>query len=447
MVTSLSINDFNYELPDSSVAKYPLPERDQSKLLVWKNGEISDHFFFNLPGLLPKGSMLIFNNTRVIHARLHFAKPTGAKIEIFCLEPTFPNDYVLSFAQTTSCRWKCMVGNRKRWKGEGLRMEVAMGTEERGGEGETGVLRDGETGRLRDGETERRKDGNSACRDVACNVSTNIVLKAEMAGELEGGFEINFSWDNPRFTFSEILEAAGNMPIPPYLHRESEEIDLTVYQTVYSKIKGSVAAPTAGLHFTDRVFKELTSRDIACEELTLHVGAGTFQPVKSETAGDHRMHTEHFYVNKEMIERMIAHHEKVIAVGTTSVRTLESLYWIGRKIALNPQIAPDQLWVTQWEPYQDEVHNIGAKMALSAISTWLTGRNLTSLETATQIMILPGYKFRIIDGLITNFHQPKSTLLLLISAILGEEWKRIYTHALANGYRFLSYGDANLYWV
>jgi S-adenosylmethionine:tRNA ribosyltransferase-isomerase len=272
-----------------------------------------------------------------------------------------------------------------------------------------------------------------------------VVLSAEMVGELEGGLEIRFSWDNPRFTFSEILEAAGNMPIPPYLHRESEEIDLTVYQTVYSKIKGSVAAPTAGLHFTERVFKELASRDIACEELTLHVGAGTFQPVKSETAGDHRMHTEHFYVNKEMIDRMIAHQEKVIAVGTTSVRTLESLYWIGLKIALNPQITPDQLWVTQWEPYQDEVQNIGAKMALSAISTWLTSRNLTALDTATQIMILPGYRFRIIDGLVTNFHQPKSTLLLLICAILGKDWKRIYSHALANGYRFLSYGDANLY--
>jgi S-adenosylmethionine:tRNA ribosyltransferase-isomerase len=466
MVTSLSINDFNYNLPDSSVAKYPLPERDQSKLLVWKNGEISDHFFFNLPELLPKASMLVFNNTRVIHARLHFTKPTGAKIEIFCLEPTLPNDYVLSFAQTTSCRWKCMVGNLKRWKGEVLRMEVAMGKEDRGGDWETGGLGDRETERLGDLETgrlgevlvperSRRVDGDiyrslseaEGGKEGLRDERTIVVLKAEMGGELEGGLEINFSWDNPIFTFSEILEAAGTMPIPPYLHRESEEVDLTVYQTVYSKIRGSVAAPTAGLHFTERVLKELASRDIACEELTLHVGAGTFQPVKSETTGDHRMHTEHFYVSQEMIDRMIAHQEKVIAVGTTSVRTLESLYWIGRKIALNPQIAPDQLWVTQWEPYQDEVPNIGAKMALSAISTWLTSRNLTALDTATQIMILPGYKFRIIDGLMTNFHQPKSTLLLLISAILGLEWKRIYTHALANEYRFLSYGDANLYWV
>ena len=311
-------------------------------------------------------------------------------------------------------------------------VEGGLGREDEGTEGQG----DWETGRRRNGETEKQR-----------GEGTKVVLSAEMVGELAGGLEIKFSWDNPSFTFSEILEAAGNMPIPPYLHRESEEIDLTVYQTIYSRISGSVAAPTAGLHFTDRVFKELTSRDIACEELTLHVGAGTFQPVKSETTGDHRMHTEHFYVNKEMIDRMIAHKEKVIAVGTTSVRTLESLYWIGRKIALNPQITPDQLWVTQWEPYQDEVHNIGAKMALSAISTWLTSRNLTALDTATQIMILPGYKFRIIDGLMTNFHQPKSTLLLLISAILGEEWKRIYTHALANEYRFLSYGDANLYWI
>ena len=401
---SFQITDFNYDLPDSSVAKYPLSERDQSKLLVWKNQEMSDHRFSELPELLPKGSMLIFNNTRVIRARLHFTKPTGAKIEVFCLEPTSPYDYILSFAQTTSCRWKCLVGNLKRWKGELLQLQVEIQNQ-------------------------------------------SITMKAEKLSELEGGFEINFSWDNPRFTFSEILEAAGNIPIPPYLHRESEEIDLTVYQTVYSKIKGSVAAPTAGLHFTERVFKELAERDIFCEELTLHVGAGTFQPVKSNTIGEHRMHTEHFSVGMEMIDGMVAHQGKVIAVGTTSVRTLESLYWIGSKIIQNPQIRPDQLPVSQWEPYQDKDRNIGAKEALCAISMWLAGKERTILETATQIMILPGYQFRIVDGLVTNFHQPQSTLLLLISAILGEEWKRVYTHALAKGYRFLSYGDANLYLI
>jgi S-adenosylmethionine:tRNA ribosyltransferase-isomerase len=431
MKNSLSILEFNYDLPDSSVAKYPLPERDQSKLLVWRKNELSDHRFIELPELLPEGSMLVFNNTRVIHARLNFTKSTGAKIEIFCLEPTSPHDYVLSFAQTTSCRWKCMVGNLKRWKGEVLRMEVATGTTRTKGTTRT----TGTRGRGDEVARGRQGDGET------------VVLSAELMGELEGGLEINFSWDNPRFTFSEILEAAGNIPIPPYLHRESESIDLRVYQTVYSKIKGSVAAPTAGLHFTEGVFKALACRDIACEELTLHVGAGTFQPVKSETVAEHRMHTEHFSVNLATIERMIAHPGKVIAVGTTSVRTLESLYWIGCKILQNPQITSDQLSVTQWEPYQDKTRNIEAKDALRAISAWLTAGERTMLETATQIMILPGYQFRIINGLVTNFHQPQSTLLLLISAILGEEWKRVYAHALAEGYRFLSYGDANLYWV
>jgi S-adenosylmethionine:tRNA ribosyltransferase-isomerase len=463
MVTSLSISDFNYELPDASVAKYPLPERDQSRLLVWKNGEIADHFFFNLPELLPEGSMLIFNNTRVIHARLQFTKTTGAKIEVFCLEPTFPNDYVLSFAQTNSCLWKCLVGNLKRWKGEVLEMKMVMETGERrreNGDGrrENGDGRtengDGRTengdGRTEIGETQTPgdgEDGKSACREVACSVFPTIVLKAELIGELEGGFEVKFSWDNPRFSFGEILEAAGNIPIPPYLHRESEEIDLTVYQTVYSKIKGSVAAPTAGLHFTDRVFNELASRDIACAELTLHVGAGTFQPVKSDSIGEHQMHAEYFSVACSLISRLITHQESLIAVGTTSVRTLESLYWIGCKIVKNPHIEPNQLSVAQWEPYQEVAGKIEAKAALQAILDWMAAKDLTSLETSTQIMILPGYQFRIISGLVTNFHQPQSTLLLLISAILGEDWKRVYTHALNSGYRFLSYGDSNLYWL
>lgn len=476
MINSLSISAFDYDLPDSSVAKYPLIERDQSKLLVWKNHTIADFRFSDLPNLLPEASMLVFNNTRVIRARLQFVKSTGAHIEVFCLEPTVPHDYVLSFAQTSSCRWKCIVGNLKRWKGEVLQMDVAM----RGCEDEAERRRDGETERLGDWETrglrgqgiltepvevqkyhvqspvpelvegglieegEKRRRGDEATERRR---GTDVVLKAEMIGELEGGFEINFSWDNPNFIFSEILEAAGNIPIPPYLHRESEEIDLTVYQTVYSKIKGSVAAPTAGLHFTEGVFKELANRGISCEELTLHVGAGTFQPVKSDTVGEHRMHTEHFSISKAMIEKMIVHQRKVIAVGTTSVRTLESLYWIGCKIIQDPQIGPDQLSVTQWEPYRNNVRNIDVKEALRAISLWLSKKEMLTLDTATQIMILPGYQFRIIDGLVTNFHQPQSTLLLLISAILGEEWKQVYAHALAEGYRFLSYGDANLYWM
>ena len=424
MTTSLSSQEFNYDLPDSSVAKYPLPERDHSKLLVWEKQVISDYFFSDLPGLLPHGSMLVFNNTRVIRARLLFTKSTGARIEIFCLEPTLPHDYVQSFAQTSSCSWKCMVGNRKRWKGEVLQMQILLKNEEEGETETTGTTGSGGEG------------GNSV-----------VELRAEMVGELEGGFEIKFSWDHPGCTFAGILEAAGNIPIPPYLHRESEEIDLSVYQTVYSKIKGSVAAPTAGLHFTEAVFKSLSKRDISCQELTLHVGAGTFQPVKSDTIGEHRMHTEHFSVDKSTLDHLIAQQGKIIAVGTTSVRTLESLYWIGCKILQNREATPDELMVGQWEPYREEAGCIDPKEALQAISDWLVRHGLQKLVTSTQIMILPGYRFRVIDGLVTNFHQPQSTLLLLISAILGDDWKRVYGHALANGFRFLSYGDANLYWI
>ena len=468
--SQLQIKDFDYRLPDEAVAKYPLPDRDQSKLLVWENGVIKDQHFSNLPGLLPEGSMLIFNNTRVIKARLHFTKSTGARIEVFCLEPTHPHDYVLSFASTRSCRWKCMVGNLKRWR--------------------DGKLENWKIGKLGNEELEPSPEhfegGNEKKRD--------FVLRAELVGELEGGVEIEFSWDHPEFTFSEILEAAGNIPIPPYLHRESMEIDETVYQTVYSKIKGSVAAPTAGLHFTENVFKELAERNISCEELTLHVGAGTFQPVKSDTIGEHRMHTEHFSVSKGMIERIMAHKGdgsgKIFAVGTTSVRTLESLYWLGRKIIDNPAIQISELGVKQWEPYNDECtdcksvqanlpastdlqsvlaneYRLSAgtdlqsvpdkqsvpgkqpgkqsREALQAILNYLEERKMDHLEASTRIIILPGYRFRIIDGVVTNFHQPQSTLLLLISAILGRDWIKVYEHALKNEYRFLSYGDANLY--
>ncbi len=408
-----SIQDFHYDLPDSSIAKYPLTERDQSRLLVWENHEISDHRFCDLPGLLPENSMLVFNNTRVIRARLHFTKSTGAKIEVFCLEPSRPHDYLLSFAQTCSCTWKCIVGNLKRWKGELLQMQIQI----------------------------------NKYPDNKEDISENVILSAALVGDLDGGYEVNFSWNNSRYTFADILEAAGNIPIPPYLHRESEEIDLTVYQTVYSRIKGSVAAPTAGLHFTEQVFKALGKRKISCQELTLHVGAGTFQPVKSDTIGEHRMHTEHFSVSKVMLDRLIAHPGKVIAVGTTTVRTLESLFWTGCKIIQNPGIERDQLITRQWDPYHNSVSEIGVKEALSAISDYLAKKGLASLETSTQIMILSGYRFRVIAGLVTNFHQPQSTLLLLISAILGDDWRKVYSHALSEGYRFLSYGDANLYMI
>jgi len=539
--TQLQIKEFDYQLPDESVAKYPLALRDHSKLLVWKEGVIEDHRFSDLPGVLPEGSLLVFNNTHVIKARLHFIKSTGAKIEVFCLEPTFPHDYVLSFAASQTCRWKCIVGNLKRWKEGVLTMNVEMGKLDcrRGGP----MWPPAPVPELVEGCCNPSLQTRDSSEDGIAPVpersrraygKTEVVLSAERVGGREDGSEIRFSWDNPNFTFAEILEAAGNIPIPPYLHRESEEIDSTVYQTVYSKIKGSVAAPTAGLHFTSGVFEQLTRRNITCEELTLHVGAGTFQPVKSDTIGEHRMHTEHFTVSKGMIDRMIAHiggHRVdfcpstlrpfdpstlrlrsgtaplrdrsaqrplrsgtglIFAVGTTSVRTLESLYWIGCKILENPKIELSELDVKQWEPYQEACTNIPhhedaiprckrgisemseaaiseaaiseaaiprlqrgisdqtnrakeAEQALRAISEYLERNNLNNLETSTQIMILPGYQFRMIDGLVTNFHQPQSTLLLLIAAILGTDWRRVYEHALKEGYRFLSYGDANLY--
>jgi S-adenosylmethionine:tRNA ribosyltransferase-isomerase len=398
----ISIKDFSYDLPEEQIAKYPLAERDQSKLLFWKKGEISDHQFKELPALLPPKSILVFNNTRVIRARLHFRKKTGALIEIFCLEPTNPSDYALSFTQTSFCQWKCIVGNLKKWKDENLEKQIVI--------------------------------GHSA-----------ILLKAEKIGLIDGGNEISFSWDNPKYTFSEILEACGNIPIPPYLNRESEEEDLVSYQTVYSKIKGSVAAPTAGLHFTEKVFDSLTEKGIGYEELTLHVGAGTFQPVKADTISEHKMHTEHFVVSHHFIKKLIAHEGKIIAVGTTSVRSLESLYQIGCKIMNAGLSLSEMLTVKQWEAYESSYNNYSAKEALTAIAHYMERNHLSELNTSTQIIILPGYKFKIIDGLVTNFHQPQSTLLLLIAAFLGEEWKRIYRHALKNGYRFLSYGDSNLY--
>ncbi|HEY3388613.1 MAG TPA: S-adenosylmethionine:tRNA ribosyltransferase-isomerase [Prolixibacteraceae bacterium] len=400
---NISIQDYTYDLPDKQVATYALPDRDQSRLLIWNNGEIKDEQFYHLPDHLPAGSMLVFNNTRVIRARLFFRKSTGAKIEIFCLEPLDPAEYTQSFSQTESCNWKCIIGNQKKWKDEVLV--------------QTHVI---------DGE--------------------QVNFKAEKVRELENNaFEIHFSWDHPQITFAELLEISGNIPIPPYLNRESEEIDLTSYQTVYSKIKGSVAAPTAGLHFTKAVFEALKKKNIRCEEVTLHVGAGTFQPVKSETIGGHEMHTEHFIVSRDLIDRLAAFEEKIIAVGTTSVRTLESLYFIGCKVIEGPKINFDLLAVNQWEPYPKPKSSCSRREAFEALSIYLHENRLTELKSSTQIIILPGYDFRVISGMVTNFHQPQSTLLLLIAAFLGEEWKRIYSHALGENYRFLSYGDSNLY--
>ena len=401
-VEDISIQDFTYELPNEQIACYANPDRDHSRLLLWKNGLITDNHFYDLPDILPPRSLLIFNNTRVIRARLFFRKKTGAKIEIFCLEPLKPADYAQSFSQTENCRWKCIVGNLKKWKDEILLQSLEIN-------------------------------------------GKKVSFSAEKVRDLSNGCEISFEWDNPTFTFADLLEASGNIPIPPYLNRESEDIDLTSYQTVYSKIKGSVAAPTAGLHFTPEVFSGLRKKEIRCEEVTLHVGAGTFQPVKSETIGGHEMHSEHFVVSRQIIDLIAGYEGKIIAVGTTSVRTLESLYFIGVKLILNPKTESEKLPVNQWDPYIEPMPHYSRSAAFKALSDYLHFHRLTEFISSTQIIIVPGYTFHVTGGMITNFHQPQSTLLLLIAAFLGDEWKRIYDHALKEKYNFLSYGDSNLY--
>ena len=403
-VTGISTSDYAYNLPDDKIAKYPLGERDQSKLLIWKNGQILDEQFGKLPQYLPSNSLLVFNNTKVIRARLHFLKETGARIEIFCLDPFDPADYQIAFQTTQSCIWKCMIGNQKKWKGECLQKNI-------------------------------RIDG------------TDVELCAEQTDPQNNKSLIRFSWNNPAFEFSRIIENAGSLPIPPYLNRETEQSDLERYQTVYSKIKGSVAAPTAGLHFTEKVFSHLKDAGHQLGELTLHVGAGTFQPVKSETISGHEMHSEHFYIKRDFLNQLLQfdHTGKIIAVGTTSVRTLESLYWLGIQAIKNPELNYTDLKVSQWEAYEEHENQLPASEAFKALVGLLDRYQTDFLSASTQIIIAPGYRFRVTDGLITNFHQPQSTLLLLISAYLGEEWRTIYQHALVNNYRFLSYGDSNLY--
>ncbi len=396
----IRIEEYNYPLPDERIAKFPLEKRDQSKLLIYKSGTIEENRFSSLGDYLPENSMIVFNNTKVIQARLHFQKSTGAKIEIFCLEPVSPNDYVLSFQSTERCTWLCMIGNLKKWKEGKLSKEI-------------------------------------------CVRDRSFTLEAERIETIGNSHLVSFSWDNADATFADILESIGELPIPPYLNRHTEEKDKETYQTVYSKIKGSVAAPTAGLHFTPEVLEQLRAKNIDCEELTLHVGAGTFQPVKSEKIADHPMHTEFISVNRELIERIIANEGKLIAVGTTSVRTLESLYYIGEKLAENPNLSSEELKVTQWQPYAKE-YTLPVKQALQNILSYLDRIGSDKLVTSTQIMIAPGYTFRIVDAIVTNFHQPQSTLLLLVSAFVKGNWKSIYDYALDNDFRFLSYGDSSL---
>ena len=401
LAQELSVTDFSYQLPDERIARYPLEERDQSKLLVWHNSRISDHRFTELPELLPPHSLLIFNNTRVIRARLLFTRSTGARIEIFCLDPEEPADYQLAFQQTASCSWNCLIGNQKKWKGEVLEMRLRIDDQP-------------------------------------------VILNAELTSRKNGKNVVRFSWDQPAFEFSRIIEAAGILPIPPYLNRETEQSDLERYQTVYSKIKGSVAAPTAGLHFTDRLFQQLHRQGHHRAELTLHVGAGTFRPVKSETIGGHDMHSEQLYIHRELLRQLLHQSGKRIAVGTTSIRTLESIYWLGVQVKKQPEVSSENLRVSQWEPYEQE-STISADEALHALMHYMDLNRTDHLSASTQIIIAPGYRFRLTDGMITNFHQPQSTLLLLISAFLGNDWHRVYQHALRNDYRFLSYGDSNLY--
>ena len=396
----IRIEEFNYPLPDERIAKFPLTKRDESKLLVYRNGKIDEAVFKQLSDYLPQGSMLVYNNTRVIQARMLFQKETGAQIEVFCLEPVIPHDYALVFQQTESCSWLCLVGNLKKWKEGALHKTIRMDDKE-------------------------------------------VVLSAERIKTTGDSHLVRFSWNNPQVTFAELLDGAGILPIPPYLHRETRESDLQTYQTVYSKIKGSVAAPTAGLHFTPEVLAGLDAKGFTREEVTLHVGAGTFKPVKSEVIGDHEMHTEFISVRRSAIENIRTNLGRVIAVGTTSVRTLESLYYMGRTLVNNPDATPEELVVTQWTPYHD-TEEVPAHEALTALLDYLDRNQTDTLLSATQIMIAPGYEFKIVKGIITNFHQPKSTLLLLISAFVNGNWKSIYNYALDNDFRFLSYGDSSL---
>jgi S-adenosylmethionine:tRNA ribosyltransferase-isomerase len=396
---NIKISDYSYNLPDERIARYPLAERDSSKLLVWNNGTIGKDEFRNISTWLPAESMLVFNNTRVIHARLFFWKETGAKIEIFCLEPIQPNDHQLAFQQTKKVVWKCMVGQAKKWKNGELTREIEI-------------------------------DGKTA------------ELKAKKTEQEDNTFFIEFSWTNG-FAFSEIIEKAGVLPIPPYLHRETEISDELTYQTVYAKTDGSVAAPTAGLHFTENVLAQLTEKKIPLREITLHVGAGTFQPVKSETINGHTMHHEQVIIPKKFIEELLFNTKKIIAVGTTSVRSLESLYWLGLKLGKQKNLS-QPLKIEQWEPYEN-TEQINIQHALKNILEYLEKTNRETLQFSTQIIIVPGYRFKLINGMITNFHQPQSTLLLLIGAFLGNDWKKVYNFALTNHFRFLSYGDSNLY--
>lgn len=413
----IHISDYNYELPDERIAKFPLAQRDHSKLLLYRHGEVSDDVFYNLANHLPSGALMVMNNTRVIQARMHFRKETGALIEVFLMEPAAPTDYEQMFQTTGHCAWLCMVGNLKKWKEGPLKRNFVI-------RGQQVVL--------------------------------TATLDRSKTAEKSGGtnYWVDFEWDHSDINFADILEQVGELPIPPYLNRETQESDKTTYQTVYSKIKGSVAAPTAGLHFTDDVLRTIDAKGIVRDEVTLHVGAGTFKPVKTEEIEGHNMHTEYIVVHRHTFEHLLEHHCEAIAVGTTSVRTLESLYYMGVKVLQNPDATEEELHVGQWEPY-DLPHDeaglvlvdgcpVTVEASVKALLDYLDRDHLEALHSSTQIIIAPGYTYKIVKRLITNFHQPQSTLLLLVSAFLHGDWRKVYDYALAHDFRFLSYGDSSL---
>ena len=397
----IHISDYNYTLPDERIAKFPLARRDQSKLLIYDKGRVSESVFCHLPDFIPAGALMVFNNTRVIQARLHFCKETGAQIEIFLLEPAQPADYEQMFQTRGHCSWYCLIGNLKKWKEGELKRTLTAG-------------------------------------------QTPLTVRATRRGLHGTSHLVEFDWSSDDgsspLSFAEVIDTIGELPIPPYLNRKSEESDKTTYQTIYSKIKGSVAAPTAGLHFTPEVLAAIDAKGTDREELTLHVGAGTFRPVKSEEIGGHDMHTEYFAVQRQTLENLLSHDCHAIAVGTTSVRTLESLYYIGLHLHDN---TADPLHVTQWEPYATD-HTLTVAQAIGGILRWMDSTRQDVLHGSTQIIIAPGYDYKIVNMLVTNFHQPQSTLLLLVSAFVHGDWHRIYDYALSHDFRFLSYGDSSL---
>lgn len=403
----ISIKDYTYALPEHRIAAFPLAERDASKLLVYKSGTITEDRYKNIAAHIPEGSLLVFNNTKVVEARLLFQKPTGGVIEIFCLEPheQYP-DITNAMMQTGKVQWQCLVGGASKWKkGQILEKKILSGEKK-------------------------------------------VLVHAAYIEKRTGSFIIELSWTPVSLSFAEVLHLAGAIPLPPYIKREADKTDAERYQTIYARHDGSVAAPTAGLHFTSEVFNSLNAKKIQTNFVTLHVGAGTFKPVKSETLEDHEMHAEFIDVSLAFIQQLIEQYDKtIIAVGTTSLRTIESLYWIGRKAVQHPGCLSDPgLLVSQWEPYTTEENDISVKESLEKLAEEMKKNNLNRLIGKTQILITPGYKFRIIKGLITNFHQPQSTLLLLVAALVGKNWKTIYDHALQHDFRFLSYGDGCLLW-